>query len=191
MSVDSHPYGMVIDFPYSSAWGSAIPHAEKFMTPIYPIKLIVDVGVDYGLSTLFLAHNCPGAKVIGVDNFCYEQIPDTRTSVAGLIEKYFPDDIDLWPIESGEAEAKFAAGGYGQIDVLHIDAGHQYEEVKRDYELWYPHVRKGGLIMFHDIVAFPDDVGKFFKEIDGRKVMWNQHPGLGACYKDVDNLPLA
>lgn len=37
------------------------------------------------------------------------------------------------------------------IDFLFIDADHRYEGVKRDYELYSPLVRPGGLIAFHDI----------------------------------------
>jgi cephalosporin hydroxylase len=38
------------------------------------------------------------------------------------------------------------------VDVLFIDGDHQYEGVKKDYELYSPLVRSGGLIAFHDIV---------------------------------------
>ena len=37
------------------------------------------------------------------------------------------------------------------IDFLFIDADHRYEGVKRDFELYSPLVRPGGLIAFHDI----------------------------------------
>jgi hypothetical protein len=35
--------------------------------------------------------------------------------------------------------------------VLFIDADHRYDGVRRDYELYSPLVRDGGLIAFHDI----------------------------------------
>lgn len=37
------------------------------------------------------------------------------------------------------------------IDFLFIDADHRYEGVRRDFELYSPLVRPGGLIAFHDI----------------------------------------
>lgn len=37
------------------------------------------------------------------------------------------------------------------IDFLFIDADHRYEGVRRDFELYSPLVRNGGLIAFHDI----------------------------------------
>ena len=38
-----------------------------------------------------------------------------------------------------------------QIDFLFIDGDHTYYGVKRDYEMYGPLVRKGGIIAFHDI----------------------------------------
>jgi predicted O-methyltransferase YrrM len=39
-----------------------------------------------------------------------------------------------------------------KLDVLFIDGDHSYEGVKKDFELWSPLVRPGGIILFHDIL---------------------------------------
>ena len=39
-----------------------------------------------------------------------------------------------------------------KIDLLFIDGDHSYEGVKKDYVLYSPFVKKGGMIVFHDIV---------------------------------------
>ena len=36
------------------------------------------------------------------------------------------------------------------LDFVFIDANHEYEEVKKDIELWYPKVKKGGIFAGHD-----------------------------------------
>src|SRR5256884_4232168 len=36
------------------------------------------------------------------------------------------------------------------IDLLFIDGDHEYEAVRRDFEDWSPHLREGGIIIFHD-----------------------------------------
>ena len=36
------------------------------------------------------------------------------------------------------------------IDLLHVDAGHLYSEVKADTESWIPHVKVNGYAIFHD-----------------------------------------
>jgi predicted O-methyltransferase YrrM len=36
------------------------------------------------------------------------------------------------------------------IDFLFLDGSHAYEDVKKDLKLWYPKVKKGGVISGHD-----------------------------------------
>jgi cephalosporin hydroxylase len=58
------------------------------------------------------------------------------------------------------------------LDYLFIDGDHTYEGVKRDFELYSPLVRKGGLIAFHDIAEHPPEIGcevaQFWNEIKTR-----------------------
>ena len=39
------------------------------------------------------------------------------------------------------------------FDFVYIDANHSYESCKRDLELWYPKVKKGGIISGHDYIT--------------------------------------
>lgn len=77
-----------------------------------------------------------------------------------------------------------------QIDFLFIDGDHTYEGVKKDFEMYSPLVRKGGIIAFHDIVPGPAEkvggVPRFWKELKSimgtDKIMefvrdWNQGAG--------------
>ena len=58
------------------------------------------------------------------------------------------------------------------IDFLLIDGDHSYEGVKRDFELYEPLVREGGIIAFHDILPHRHDprcqVDRFWREIQHR-----------------------
>lgn len=40
------------------------------------------------------------------------------------------------------------------IGLLHIDAGHEYREVREDFELWSPLVVRGGYIVFDDVPSW-------------------------------------
>ena len=42
------------------------------------------------------------------------------------------------------------------VDVLFIDGDHAHEAVNRDFDMYSPLVRPGGLIMFHDIMPAPN-----------------------------------
>ena len=60
----------------------------------------------------------------------------------------------------------------GQLDFLFIDGDHSYGGVSRDFELYAPLVRRGGLVAFHDIVpggpgkqGDPGSVPVFWKEL--------------------------
>jgi len=55
--------------------------------------------------------------------------------------------------DSADSAKLFKAGS---LDFVFIDAGHQYEEVKRDLEAWFPKVRKGGVFSGHDYVLYGD-----------------------------------
>jgi predicted O-methyltransferase YrrM len=43
--------------------------------------------------------------------------------------------------------------GGAEIDFLFIDGDHTYEGVKEDWEMYSPLVRKGGIIVFHDVAG--------------------------------------
>jgi cephalosporin hydroxylase len=55
-----------------------------------------------------------------------------------------------------------------QADFLFIDGDHSPEGVKRDYELYSPLVREGGIIAFHDIVPAP------YEAVGGVPGFWAQ-----------------
>lgn len=61
-----------------------------------------------------------------------------------------------------------------QIDFLHIDAGHSYEDVKQDFELYSTLVKPGGMISIHDTderyqkeFIVTEDEKEYFQNWDG------------------------
>jgi predicted O-methyltransferase YrrM len=68
-------------------------------------------------------------------------------------------------------EVKRILGGE-RVDFLFIDGDHTYEGVKRDFEMYSPLVREGGIIAFHDICPHPPEtkceVNRFWNEIKQR-----------------------
>lgn len=54
------------------------------------------------------------------------------------------------------AEAKRLLSGH-PIDLLFIDGDHTYEGVKKDWEMYSPLVRSGGLVVFHDVAGNYED----------------------------------
>jgi predicted O-methyltransferase YrrM len=70
--------------------------------------------------------------------------------------------------ESMRARARELLGGK-QVDFLFIDAGHTYDDVKQDFQMYSSLVAPGGLIAFHDVAVHPQSSGsgvhRFWSEI--------------------------
>ena len=62
-----------------------------------------------------------------------------------------------------------------KADLLFIDGDHTYEGVKKDFEMYSPLVKNGGIIVFHDIVPGPEEnvggVPEFWRNI--KEIMKN------------------
>ena len=156
-------------------------------------KTIVEIGTALG-GTLYLLTKIAdtNAKLVSIDlpgglfGGGYERwrIP--------LIQSFARDsqEIVLMRNDSHEEETvrklKDTIGGVG-IDLLFIDGDHRYEGVRKDFEMYSPLVRKGGIIAFHDICPGPPDavggVPKFWKETMGkyRNMPIINDQGQGGC----------
>ncbi len=79
-----------------------------------------------------------------------------------------------------------------ELDFLFIDGDHTYEGVKKDFEMYSPLVRKGGLIAFHDIVGHDpgvSEVDRYWSEVKSgyrhREIVENPKQnwaGIGLIY---------
>jgi predicted O-methyltransferase YrrM len=67
----------------------------------------------------------------------------------------------------------------GQLDVLFIDGDHTYEGVQRDFEMYSPLIRNGGVIAFHDIATGP------LEAVGGVPRFWRE---LKTRYSDVEEI---
>lgn len=169
----------------SSAWKSAATEYKDAIKDIGEINCIVEIGVDFGYSLFTLANDFPNAVVFGFDPYLeYGHANDAKSHVLRHV-KHFPN-IRLELLSSIDGHNLWRKPtNYMDIDLLHIDGDHSYSGVSSDFNTWVAAVRPGGAIMFHDIYAFPNDVGKFFSELEGNKVKLNAGgPGLGIWFKE-------
>jgi predicted O-methyltransferase YrrM len=51
-----------------------------------------------------------------------------------------------------------------KVGLVFVDGDHSYEMVKKDYQLWFPKLIEGGVIVFHDTSLWPG-VEKVVKEL--------------------------
>lgn len=91
-------------------------------------------------------------------------------------------------LDSTRAAVQAVMGG--MFDLLFIDGDHRYESAKRDFDLYSSLVKRGGVVLLHDIEDTPFyrglgvDVARLWRELPGEKVELNVHDamwgGLGA-----------
>ena len=95
----------------------------------------------------------PGASIIGIDSL---ENPVIRLPNLYDLMKRFNVSHEATLIEGkSQADEVFASvlkclGGH-QLDLLHIDGGHEEEVALADWELYAPLVRSGGIVAIHDI----------------------------------------
>src|SRR6185503_3279335 len=71
-------------------------------------------------------------------------------------DAHYADFSTLLRMLFEEALARFSDES---VDLVHIDGYHTYEAVRGDFEKWYPKVKPGGILLFHDILARLRDFG--------------------------------
>ena len=148
-------------------------------------EVTVELGVDYGYSS-FLMALCQENPVYGIDCFDvsvhgpredddYQFVMSVKEKLGldnlEIIKGYFDDVAKTWDKE---------------INLLHIDGLHDYENCKNDCDTWAPLVKEDGVILFHDTVSNPDGAGLFFSQLEVPKVNFTNSFGLGVASNNAD-----
>jgi predicted O-methyltransferase YrrM len=144
----------------------------------YNPKTLVEIGTHAG-GTFFVLCRCadPHATVISID------LPGAQFS--GGQPKFIDSLLPRMPLETQSFHAlrsdshhpgssawlaKLLQGR--EVDVMLIDGDHTYDGVKKDFDMYSPFVRKGGIVAFHDVVKHTNDpdceVDKFWEEVKTR-----------------------
>ena len=173
----------------SSAWKGHLKLAD-YLVKKYKPNVVVDLGVDYGHSTFSFAG--PGiGNVYGIDWFegdihaglrnTYNIVNDTYNLLYNL--NYLPNkNIEFIKGDFNVVAKKFNH----KIDILHIDGLHTYEAVKNDFDTWIQKTDYNSIILMHDVISFPNSVGKFFNEINLPKLYFTHSAGLGVISMNKD-----
>ena len=176
-----------------STWVDHLPFAYDLVAAIRP-KLVVELGVYNGLSFFTFCQSMVEHDIDGVayaidcwegdehtdsyDDSIYNDVNDhARDNYRGityLLRMFFNEALQHFQDDS--------------IGLLHIDGLHTYEAVKEDFTNWYPKVKPGGIILFHDVMAKIKDFGawKYFEELETEHeevFKFNHGFGLGVIRK--------
>jgi predicted O-methyltransferase YrrM len=115
-------------------------------------KTIVELGVSWGQSTIPLAAAAKtnGGHLYSCDTEGYS---DAVKHAVQNVKDAGLDDV--WTF----VRASSLTWSFDKpIDLLFLDTSHEKEDTRAELALWMPKVRKGGMALFHDTVAFKDGV---------------------------------
>lgn len=132
-------------------------------------KTIVEIGVAYGASALlFLFAKQPLTKLYSIDVFTmaeetkppkggptppsYESCLKNVRRGADIVGK--EKVLDEWQLIKSSSH-EVAQTWQRKVDLIFIDGDHSYEGVRRDFDDWFPLVKKGGIIFLHDSRLLP------------------------------------
>jgi hypothetical protein len=181
-----------------STWIDHLPFGYDIVAALQP-KLTVELGTQNGMSFFCLCQSMLENKI---DGLCYavdtwagdEHTGAYDNSTYEIVQKtarqQFPAIAYLMRMLFNDALAHFSDNS---IDLLHIDGLHTYEAVSEDFKNWYPKVRPGGVILFHDVQARIMDFGawRFWEETapNFNTFEFKQGFGLGVLRKEGGDKP--
>jgi cephalosporin hydroxylase len=168
------------------------------------VEKFIEIGSLYGWTLQhFIHYSTQGSKAVAID------LPVRRFvgSHDWRVEKQEYNYKNVWPEWAKEKNCKlFLVPDESQkpqtlektknifnnekIDFLFIDGNHTYTAVQKDYEMYGPLVRSGGIIAFHDIGQNEEGgVCNFWDQIKTNHSSYkeflyekNQEKGIGVLY---------
>lgn len=145
---------------------ASIEHADlKVLLPLVAEinpKVILEIGMHQGYSMEVWRRAFDPGVLIGIE--INSPTPES------YVDEYFM----MWNTDSHNRDPKEVIIGVvhypllNDISFLFIDGDHSYEGVKKDFEMYSPLVKKGGIIAFHDALYHHDgteEVDTFWDEI--------------------------
>lgn len=150
-------------------WDSPTPwihdRFDDFLDFMPHNAIAVEVGVDGGGYSAFILRKTNPEKLYLIDCWTHQEpsvYDDPEANVADpeqeeryqSVKRRFAADNRVVIIRdySENAVHQFADES---LDWVYIDANHGYEAVKQDLDLWWPKIKKGGLLSGHDYAIRP------------------------------------
>jgi len=122
---------------------------KELTLSLRPNPKAVNIGSGMGVSGLALMKSRPDLYLYSID------IEADSTLGSLLRERKALEEAGMWDparIEQirGDSREIGSKWNRGTVDIVFVDDGHFYPECKGDIETWLPHIRDGGMMVFHD-----------------------------------------
>ncbi len=181
---------------------SEINRLRQLVMRIKP-KRILEIGSLFGGTLWYWMQDAPGALIVSVDlgvqsfDYRYNDIEYARNFLWPVWERSTGCKLVQIRADSTSPETVNQVAQYAPFDFVFIDGGHTYEITVSDFRNYWPMVRSGGMLAFHDI-AYPDNnpdnyaVGAVWREVrdNGRwqEIIRDHNPegiwGIGVMWKE-------
>lgn len=135
-------------------------------------SIILEIGTWKGGSAqiIGMARRRKKGKIFTVDNFRTDIFPGGRESVGDVIERLRISKIKNLTLVVGESDIFAQNWKEGMIDLLFIDGDHRYEGIKADISNWVPHVKRDGIVLFHDYDSHTEVTKAIHEAIESKLV---------------------
>lgn len=166
-------------------------HLWEFIAAREPHN-VLEIGSLYGGTLWYWAHLPSVERIVTID------LPSDWHAVAEGVRAARPqwqewcEHLEFHDIQA-DSGSPAAVAQVRQLldgdlfDLAFIDGDHTEKGVRRDFELWSPLVRSGGVIAFHDTIPngtrHEPGVVKFTRELQGRypSIEFFDPDGVGIC----------
>lgn len=110
----------------------------------------IEIGVLNGDTSRTLLHIDNRINLIGIDPLIPDSMEITLIGDRKKIKENTKGYKKRWTFIENYSYKVHKRFKNKSIDFIFIDGSHIYEDVKKDYKLYYPKIKKGGLIFIHD-----------------------------------------
>lgn len=123
------------------------------------LRTFVEVGCKEGRTTGHILKTVPEARVVAIDPWRVQEKSDDPKRETYQDWDFAKIEAEFWE-NVGEHKDRcemirlpggsVAHGFKGPADLVFIDAMHDHASVAMDIPMWWPHVRRGGILAGHD-----------------------------------------
>ena len=166
-----------IDDDPTSVYYRFLYHCTVILRP----RVSFEIGTCEGKSAAHLAAGCPGGTVITVD---------IRLSSKGATDQLLIPN--LVSIVGDSLEVPSVLKWMPPLGLLFIDGDHELRQAYREYLMYRPYVKAGGLILFDDIHinSGMDQLWELIRD-PKRELPTLQYTGFGIAVKDPSVEPIS